>query len=860
MLKNGSGILLVLLSSMALSCGSSNNGTADAVADTNHDSADAAPADSSQDLGRDLEQELTDDAADTQTKDSSDSDSEDVEEIVEKIYPDPSIINKFDMPPVVSAQDQYVEDETVQYFEPDKLPTVDVQTMKVVSGTLFVGTTLGLYKYDAMLDKFIAFGPASEYHVVDIASTPTSDGYLVIATSTGIARIPLSGAGNSFAQITPPEAGSTLCVATSGTTVYFGTTTGGLYSMLPGEPPTIEPVPEVGGEGTPEVRDVEIGPGNTIYMATPVGVRLLSGDEVSAKTAADSSIPDDNVRALFADPASGVWAATEKGVARLTGTPYVATAGVGLLPAEDNISVAVKSGIVALGHTIGATRFVLADGGPGLFESYDHFLSKRFLPGNRVNAVVYDSDGNLWFGTDGGAARLKPSEHTLAEKEDYHHQMLVDHFWRMDGFVASDAGLASPNDFDSPWRTWDKDNDGLWTQMQIGAWCYAYSVTKDERYYEAARKAMENMFMLVDLPAIDFEKAGWGRGFISRSLVREDEGPVFEDKKTQSNWHLVEWEGKEYYWKDDTSSDEITGHMFGFPLFYDLCAKTDEEKQEVASYAADVVRFIMKHGFILIDLDGEKTTHGHWNPEHTGLAVEGFDKCVEQAASAPNFMEIVELCADSYYGGGWLNSVEILGFLLAAYHMTGDKEFYDAYDDLVVNHHYDIIATPHEETLTITSPGVMNHSDHELAMLAYHTLLRYEPNQDRRQLWEQGFRFFYDYERVERNPLWAGFASVLLDEEPDQVAETIVSLQQMPFDRREWAIDNSHRKDAKPWPLDRHDNPQVDTVFPYDEIRVIWWNGNFHGLIEGGNGTNVSGPMAWLLPYWALRYSGAISE
>jgi hypothetical protein len=400
--------------------------------------------------------------------------------------------------------------------------------------------------------------------------------------------------------------------------------------------------------------------------------------------------------------------------------------------------------------------------------------------------------------------------------------------------------------------------------MQIGAWCYAYAATGDESYYQKARKAMDVMMLQVDIPAVDFEAAGLGRGFVTRSLVRDDEGDVFASKATQDNWHLVHWtDGHDYYWKDDTSSDEIDGHFYGYPLFYDLCAKTDEERQEVASYAAAITAYIIDHDYVLIDLDGEKTFHGHWSPALIGAAAEGIDKCLEEAKKETDMGKLFELtaaCYESWGGGGWLNGTEIIGTLLATWHMTGDVRFYDEYEKLLTEHHYDQLLMPHDETLTITSPAIMNHSDHELAMLAYHTLIRYEPNDERREKWVEGLLFLYEHEKIERNPLWAAFVALLAGPEHAILEPALQSLREMPFDRREWHVSNSHRKDALEWPDDRHGDPQFDRVFAYDEIRTIWWNGNFHVQEGGGNPKEFSGPMAWLLPYYALRYAGLISE
>jgi len=432
----------------------------------------------------------------------------------------------------------------------------------------------------------------------------------------------------------------------------------------------------------------------------------------------------------------------------------------------------------------------------------------------------------------------------------------------MDGFVASDARTEDAW-VQAEWSVHDKDNDGLWTQMQIGAWCYAYAATGDEAYYQKARKAMDVMMMQVDIPAVDFEEAGLGRGFVTRSLVRDDEGDVYDSKSSQDNWHPVSFEGRDYYWKDDTSSDEIDGHFFGYPIFYDLCAKTAEEREEVAGYAADITDYIIEGGYVLIDLDGQKTFHGHWSPETIGAAAGGIDECLAKADETEDLtvkMELVTACYESWSGGGWLNSTEIIGTLLATYHMTGDPRYYDEYEKLLIEYEYENLIVPHEETLTITSPAIMNHSDHELAMLAYHTLIRYEPNDDRRQKWIEGLLFLYEWEKVERNPLWAAFVALLAGPEHAELKPALESLREMPFDRREWLIDNSHRRDAAEWPDDRHGDAQFDRVFAYDEIRTVWWNGNLHVKKSGGDGREVSGPMAWLLPYYALRYCGIVGD
>ncbi|RME24901.1 MAG: hypothetical protein D6806_08860, partial [Deltaproteobacteria bacterium] len=209
------------------------------------------------------------------------------------------------------------------------------------------------------------------------------------------------------------------------------------------------------------------------------------------------------------------------------------------------------------------------------------------------------------------------------------------------------------------------------------------------------------------------------------------------------------------------------------------------------------------------------------------------------------------------YGGGWLNAIEILGHMLAAYHVTGDRAFYDAYLYLLDNRYAELVDFS-EDVWTVTKRFVANHSDHELAMLAYHTLIRYEPDDSRRQRWIDSLLGMYEWEIPERNPLWTAIVAAFV---PDgyKLEDALRTLREWPEDWREWLVDNSHRKDAELDPeLDRHGDEQFTTVLPYDEIRTMKWNGNPYAVKGGGDGRTVQAPWPWLLPYWMMRYYGVL--
>lgn len=744
-----------------------------------------------------------------------------------------------------SASDPYVMDEPTQFRTVEVLGDLDVRALSTAGGTVWVGTASGLYRFDGDAGVFV------EVALPDHGGEPVR----ALARRLDPAGRALAISGPSLYRVEPGTwqaervaiGGGFQTVRVHAGVVWLGGNSG--VARLEGV--VAEPVPGVSGKVT------DLAPAKSgLWVLVDGGVAKLDGGALTPLTEA-AGLQLSAATAIEArSELDELWVAVPEGLVSVTagGDAFALTAGIGKLPTDQPIALWLEDEGALVGHAVGATWLQLTGGTP----EADHYAGPRWIPADEVRAVARDDAGSLWLGTAAGVTRVAWVERTLAEVAAQQEALLDRWFWRMDGFVASDVQLDDPWAEEPTVTVSDKDNDGLWTQMQIGAWCYAYAATGDEAFYDKARRAMDVMMLQIDVPSADFVAAGLGDGFITRSLVRDDEGALFDDKATRDNWHLSEHEGRQYYWKDDTSSDEYVGHFYGYPLFHDLCAKDEAERAEVASYARRAMDYVIAHGYELIDLDGDKTTHGHWNPERLAAAVDGIDGCVEAALDAEDSSTQLEYCAESWFGGGWLNSVEIMGHLLATWHMTGDEAYFIAYDELVTLHRYDEVATPHAETVTITDPANMNHSDHELAMLAYQTLIRYEPDDARRALWIDGLAFLYAHERPEHNPLWAAYMALAAGSDAAEMGPALESLREMPLDRRQWRVDNNHRQDAESWPLDRFNDPQFDRAFPYDEIRTVWWNGNLYVKSHGGDGSRVSGPLAFLLPYWALRYAGVI--
>ncbi len=743
----------------------------------------------------------------------------------------PGVVNE-QMTHSTAMMDASYNEEEVTFFRTTAvLPDLDVRHIGVFDGRVYAGTSTGLVRLNTVGDAFETVAITGTGAVVGLAAF----GDRVVAARRNEVHV-LDSMG-APADVWAAAGASVQSVAASTSTVYVGTDTG-LATIDAGGV-----IPVAAAQGF-SINDLVVV-GDVVWMATPSDVRRYSimSDTLLADVGAGGLAED--VRAIAASSAgSEVLAGTNNGLWRIDATSAAVTVvapGKDGLPNGDLTSVAEAAGTVLTGHVIGATATEAA--------RKDHYHTTRWILDERVAGVAIEDDGTRWIATNAGISRIGSVTRTLESKAAL-MEALNDKHWRMDGFVADGVLLGDAwDDPVNPTSTVtrsDFDNDGLWTQMQVAAWCFAFAETGNTEFYDKARKAMDVMLLLYDVPAETFVAQGDKAGFITRSLVRSDEGAVFDSKATMDNWHLQEFDGQTYYWKDDTSSDEYAGHFFGIPIFYDLCAQSDAERNEIAVRIQRVTEYIIENELVLPDLDGEPTSHGDW----AGLAdaVDGIGPCLANMGSE---------CAESFGGGGWLNSIEILGFLLASWHITGDDAFYAEYERLAIDERYGEMVPVKDTTLTVTSRGIANHSDHELATLAYYTLLRYEPNADRRATWIQSIRDFHSHEVLERNPFEIAMMSSAIDD--PAVADAVRSLQEMPLDWREMRYDNTHRQDFDlDTSTDRFSQLQFNEVPPYDEIRTMKWNGNPYIVVGGSTDQAHQAPWPWLLPYWMMRYYGAI--
>ncbi|MGM0578162.1 MAG: hypothetical protein ACQEXJ_20725 [Myxococcota bacterium] len=726
------------------------------------------------------------------------------------------------------TDEPFLEDRSRFWRTTEQLPVLDVRSVAAGADGVVAGTADGLFRLEDPEDGAFA-RVAAEKVSGAVRAVALVEGGIHAATAEAVFELEADGAVVSEVAV---EAARDVVVCGEEVHVLHDA---GLCRLEGGA------CSELTVPSTPVAVACR---GGSLLVALEGGVHAWGQEGLEAVWSA----PDGDVlTALTAGPGGFVAASgTKVFVEEDDQSVRTLDSGEGELPSADIEGLARDGGEgrLAVRHAVGVS--LLSDA----METREHFQSQRWLPADHARGVAFDGEGRLWVATEAGVARLEKVPTTLADKAEAYFEQLNAFHWRLGGFVTPQAHC------ESAWRQEDcflpdDDNDGQWTQEALGAFCYAYAVTGDERYYEAARKALDNMELLLDVPAVSFAETGLGYGFVSRSVVRDDEGAVYDSKATQGNWHHASFEdGHDYYWKDDTSSDETTGHFFGLPLYYDLCAKDDAERAEVASYVTGLAGYILDHDYRLVDLDGERTTHGYWAPESLAIAVDGLDVCVEETGD-------IAACGDAYFGSAYLNSTEILAAMVAAWHVSGEQRFLDAYETLVEEHRYDELVDFHDDVATWTAKVHANYCDHELADLAFLTLLRYDPYQERRERWARSMVDAFEYEEGERNPLKSLAMAAAMDEVPGLEAG-VRTLHDYPIDLRMFRVDHSHRTDVERDGKDRHGDPQVDRVLPYDEIGVVRWDSNPYHLARGGDGSQRLTPTFWLLPYWGLRYHGAI--
>ncbi len=438
-------------------------------------------------------------------------------------------------------------------------------------------------------------------------------------------------------------------------------------------------------------------------------------------------------------------------------------------------------------------------------KEWHYYNGKRWLPNNKVNDILPIDEHTVWIATPEGISQIREVEMTLEQKAaTFEERIRLRH--DRHGLVSS-SKLVTPGDL-STFKTIPSNNDGLWTGIYLAAECFRYAVTRDPQAKKNANKAFEAMERLETVTGIP--------GFPARAYISED-----ETIKKGAEWHPSP--DKKWRWSGDTSSDEMVGHFFAYPLFYDLVAEGDLKER-----AKGLVRRIMNHivdnNYQLIDLDGKPTRWGVWTPDSLN--------------NAPGWL-----------GQRGVNSLEILSFLKAAFHITGEQKFETARIDLIQKHNYleNIIQQK------LYGPFEKNTTDDQLSFLPYYILFRYTPESKKSQL-EKSMERSWNIVKADRKPMWNIIASAALKKDCD-LQISVEELRHIPMDMISWTMTNSHRWDLPADPLtDRFGKLQSLKPIPAAEGGISKWNNNNYLFDVGSDGDLENDGAYFLLAYWMGRY------
>jgi streptogramin lyase len=534
------------------------------------------------------------------------------------------------------------------------------------------------------------------------------------------------------------------------------------------------------------VSDVAFADNKTMWIGGMGGITIFRDGFRSASYLPKDGIPSAEISCVEKSPDNTMWVGTTKGISRFDGKKW----------------------------------------------SVRH--SRRWLLDDNVRDIKFDKNGVAWIGTAKGLSAIKRKSMTLKRKADYFQQVLEARHIREPGLIEK-CLLKVPGDT-TTWVPRDDDNDGQYTGMYLVMESYRYAVTKSPQALQNAKNAFYGLKYLQDVTETDgfFARTvipiGWTRMADPNVVYTEEQWAEKlvhnpREKYVPDVWRPSK-DGK-WRWKGDTSSDELTGHMYAYLHYYDYAADKGEKKA-VSKLVCKIVDHLIDNGYVLKDLDGRHTKWGVWSPE----------KLLGDADWSPE---------------RYVNSVEILSYLKLAFHVSGNEKYQKEYKKLLYDFNYvdNITKAKHY------NPAFRTHIDDELLALAYPCLLYHETDPALKTLYRESVENWHKGLRQDKNAYFNFMYSALLDKQMDLMV-SVETLRDASIDLIKWRIDNSQREDLDLVRYPELDEWQTSRLVPPSERCMMRLDKNPWLAIQGDGGHTESDGVWYLLPYWMGRYYGYI--
>lgn len=354
----------------------------------------------------------------------------------------------------------------------------------------------------------------------------------------------------------------------------------------------------------------------------------------------------------------------------------------------------------------------------------------------------------------------------------------------------------------------------IWSGLYLAAEALRAAVTADPEARHRVERLVAGLSLLQDITRTP--------GLLARAVQ-----PLVDPPDPLPDWRAGEGDYRGYRWLGNVSVDQVLGVVYGYGLAFDL----DEDpvrRRAIARRVTDIADHLAAHGMTIVDTTGKRVKHGDLSP-------------------------------------GWtsenLNALIALALFKTAVHVSPEGPYQRIYRDLIDRHGYARRARAARDRWWEHLTGV-NHSDNNLAMLAYDVLLRYEDDANLREQYRAGLERTWRVVRSERNALFTYIArSGGVAVGGDALASAQRTLLEFPLDQRDEPVVNSTREDVCLSPRrDRSGDLQACAPLPVSERPrgPFEWNENPYRLDRLGAGSQAYSGLGYVLAYWMGRQRGLI--
>ncbi len=486
-------------------------------------------------------------------------------------------------------------------------------------------------------------------------------------------------------------------------------------------------------DGTQLLADpVRIGPiskissySETMYILRPGRLALFDGKMVNTDFIDWGRLPSRNTKDMLS-LGSRLFISTDRGLSVLRGAALSTLKGIDGLPYENATCLQIGfDNDLWIGTTKGAIRM--------LNDDWHYFGADHWLPGDNVNDIAVGNN-KVYIATDKGIGIITYEPYTLLKKANYYERHINEWGHKRLGFIHT---IYKRGD---EWVREVSDNDGGHTAPYLAAMSYKYAVTGDEAAREEAVNSFRAMVWLDRITPIDgfIARAIWSRVADKDEMGRHGSGGL------PAKWYPTQ--DSLWYWKGDTSSDEVIAHFYAVSIFHDLVAE-GEEKELAKEHLARITSYIMDNGWVYIDMDGKATRWGRWNPEYLLRPYGWVDRGV--------------------------NGLEAQAFAWTAYTLTGDEKYKDGFDQLM-EFGYQNHVVRQKNTFP---PEAIAPWDDNLAFRSFYPLMKYMDDPYLRSIYVRGLDRSYEVKRLAHIP-WFNFAYGALTGNDCEIDEAVKHLRE----------------------------------------------------------------------------------